>query len=170
MIARKEPGQRLLHGEVVIVAHLGLPIVQGPLPHRALGHEQVSVSVPGAFQVSIQHGVGLRIGLRRSIQPQRFLQPEFGQYRQPLLVAQRLRLTQRSKADGSGCLAFVLADADHLQCGPHRSAELPCAQHIPAAQGHVVPGFKSGYLDSGATTQRQKQQHEECPSPDVVAI
>ena len=65
---------------------------------------------------------------------------------------------------------FVLADADHLQCGPHRSAELPCAQHIPAAQGHVVPGFKSGYLDSGATTQRQKQQHEECPSPDVVAI
>src|SRR5690606_40033618 len=41
----------LLHREVVVVAHLGLAIVQRPLLQRAVGEKEVGVGMPRRLQI-----------------------------------------------------------------------------------------------------------------------
>ncbi len=55
-----------LHGQVVVVAHLGLAVFETPLVGRSLGEEQIGVSLPRDLHPRVQARleVGVQFGDR----------------------------------------------------------------------------------------------------------
>ncbi|MNS75833.1 hypothetical protein D3C72_1093610 [compost metagenome] len=126
----------LLHGIVVVVADLRLAFLEGALARRARRVEQVGIRVAGRFEPG-----GQRFGARAAALfffRQRAFQPQFGQGRQALLVAEQLGAGQVGAA--AARIGFAGGDvaADDAQHLAGRGAQFARGENVAAPLLQVV--------------------------------
>ena len=126
----------LLHGIVIVVADLRLAFLEGALARRARRVEQVGVGVAGRFEPGGQQfGAGVAALL---LFRQRAFQPQFGERRQALLVAEQLGAGQVGAA--AARIGYTGGDvaADDAQHFAGRGAELTRGEDVAAPLLQVV--------------------------------
>ena len=150
-----------LHSQVVVVAHLRLPVLEGAVGRRAAAVEQVGIGIARGFQPGIQRRIAHRRiaggGLLRR-QRQCGLHPQFGQRRQPLLDVEVIGHQQRAAADQEVLLALRLIQARRAERLARGRAELAGVEHIGALVHQRIAGLH--LLDSHHRAAAAAQQQE----------
>ena len=178
-VAVEQPRHGPLHREVVVVAHLGLAVLEGAVTRAAAGEEEVGPGMAGRLQPGVhRRGVGVaalpgrlrvrrfRRDSRRPVGLQRGLQPQLGQGRQPLLVGDALGLRQRLPAAVGGLAAVV--DAGHARDLLRGPAQVPGGQHVAAPFGQVERRGDGGHRHRRAA-RHQQRCGEQQPSAQAAA-
>ncbi|MNZ53124.1 hypothetical protein D3C78_709920 [compost metagenome] len=146
-IQLEQIGQRFLHREIVIVAHLGLAILQGAQARATGGEEQVGIRVPCAFQIGFHAGLPALLGLHaHGVE-----QPQLGQRRQPAFIGDSAVLADPAAALLQVVAADLFVDADNLQSDAGGGAEVAGGEYVASAQCQVVVILDEVDLDAGAT-------------------
>ncbi|CAM5202211.1 hypothetical protein CDEN61S_00158 [Castellaniella denitrificans] len=152
----------LLGGVVVVVAHLGLPVLEGAQGGRPRGTEQVGVGVSGRLQIGVQAGGGVGDVLVQGLG-----QPEFRQRREPLLRAQPRRAGQRFDAGGGVAAAGSRILADDGQGVAGGDAERAGTEDVAPALGDEFLGAYGPDPDAGASGQQAGRQQQAEPSREA---
>ncbi|MDT4828386.1 hypothetical protein FQZ97_617700 [compost metagenome] len=172
-ILLEQPGDGLLDGIVVVVADLGLPVLEGPVAGRARREEQVRIGGPRGLEVGVQQPVPVLLADRPLLlDGQCVRQPGFGQGGQAPFAVQPFRRGQRLDA-GIGILAAVLrVQAQHGHGLARRRAEPAGGEHVAPALGDVVLRADGRHLDARATGAQQDGKERRRPHrhPSAAAL
>ncbi|MNV14770.1 hypothetical protein D3C71_1054670 [compost metagenome] len=152
----------LLGRVVVVIAHLGLAVLEGPLRRRATAEEQVGVGVARRLQPGVQRRIAERMlvaVLGLGAEPQRRLDPQLGQCRQALFLGQHAGLFQRLLATHHVLGAQRLVQPDHAQGFLRGGTELARGEHVAALGGQVVGRCDLLHGHHRAATGQQQRHH-----------
>jgi hypothetical protein len=149
-----------LHGQVVVVAHLGLAVLETALVGGALGEEQIGIGlardlhprIQARLEVGIQFGdrglgaAGCRVLALRRRQGHRMLQPQLGQAGALVFLAHHDAAFHRLDAGQAGLGTDAFIEPGHAQGLRGRRAELAGGEDVTALERDVLAGRDRGDL------------------------
>ena len=159
LIVREDELDGLLHGNVVVIDDVHLPLLEGSSGWLARGEEEVSVGVARRLQVGVPDRLGVRLIGSCPRETQRSLEPELRECRQLLLVGEQRGAHDRIPAPRGIELAGRRIDAEGAHGVDSRPAQSPGAQDIAAVARDVVPRLDRRDRDAGAARERAEQRN-----------
>lgn len=170
----------LLHGVIVVIAHLRLAILERPRTGCTRGEEQVRIRMPRGLQPGLHRGIAHRGGVAPAQRdgtrgPQFCLRGQAPLIADTGLAGELLQARQRRSAAGLGL------QAGNLQAFAAGLTQFTGAQHIATRLRDVVAAVARLHRHHGAAAQPHSCQHsrQECsgtrsgharPHRGVVAV
>ncbi|MFC7206897.1 hypothetical protein ACFQOZ_08975 [Comamonas endophytica] len=150
----EQSGDGLLHRVVVIVAHLGLAVLEDALAGLARREEQVGIGMARGFKPGLDLVAAMAAG-RAALGLQRGLRPQLGQRRQALLVGQPGCVGNGGAALGRQLRAVLALQADDAQRLLGGGAEPAGGEDVGAALRQVFRWLDGTDPDTRATRQQR---------------